>query len=586
MNSRCVWGVLLCWGLVFPDGALAQGSSPGAAAAVLRLLQSGRLPPERQGPALRLLCQRGGPRELAFAFQVALDPKRPAEQRAEVLRQLALAARQRRVRPQGDLTQLGQLLQGKEPLPVVQAAIHLAGVWALDTLAPKLALLAQDAQAPPPLRRTAIEALQRMPGKQATQSLLHLARSSAALSLRFQAAGALVARDPAIAAQVAAELIPLLNEDVELKPLLQPFLDQRGGSQQLAQALQGKALSGDVARLVLRYLYSVGRSDAELVRVLGQAAGIDLSKPPFGEKDIPELVAEVQQHGDPARGELVFRRKELSCVKCHAINGVGGNIGPDLGPLGASSPVDYILRSILFPSQAIKEQYKTRVIITSQGQIITGIQVSRDERKVVLKTAEGELRSVPVADIEEEAEGRSLMPEGLTRFLTRKELVDLVAFLSRLGKPGPWAIPQTPVIRRWEVLLRPRPEVVQQVPDPFLLQKKVRQLPKRRWQSVLALVSGHLPLSEAVQVARSEVLYLRGYVNVIKPGRAQVMLNSTQGVHAWLDGEPLPLEGKAVVELSAGRHELLFRVDTRRSAPSLRVELKPLGAAIQPVGGS
>ena len=36
------------------------------------------------------------------------------------------------------------------------------------------------------------------------------------------------------------------------------------------------------------------------------------------------------------------------------------------------------------------------------------------------------------------------MPKGLVNFMTRAEFVDLVRFLSELGKPGPYAIRSTP----------------------------------------------------------------------------------------------------------------------------------------------
>ena len=35
---------------------------------------------------------------------------------------------------------------------------------------------------------------------------------------------------------------------------------------------------------------------------------------------------------------------------------------------------------------------------------------------------------IPTADIEEETEGRSMMPQGLTKFLTHDELLDLIRF--------------------------------------------------------------------------------------------------------------------------------------------------------------
>ena len=62
--------------------------------------------------------------------------------------------------------------------------------------------------------------------------------------------------------------------------------------------------------------------------------------------------------------EAVFRRPELGCMNCHAINKAGGSIGPDLGPVGGSSPMDYIVQSILDPNASVKEEYLTKTDIT------------------------------------------------------------------------------------------------------------------------------------------------------------------------------------------------------------------------------
>ena len=45
-------------------------------------------------------------------------------------------------------------------------------------------------------------------------------------------------------------------------------------------------------------------------------------------------------------------------------------------------------------------------------------------------------RGLAAADIEEEAEGKSMMPTGLTKFLTKGELLYLIRFISELGRPG------------------------------------------------------------------------------------------------------------------------------------------------------
>ena len=72
-------------------------------------------------------------------------------------------------------------------------------------------------------------------------------------------------------------------------------------------------------------------------------------------------------------------------------------------------------------------------------KVLTGIVLERDDVRVNIRDVNGQTITVPTADIDEEAEGRSLMPQGLTVFLTRAELVDLAKFVSELGKPGPYA---------------------------------------------------------------------------------------------------------------------------------------------------
>ena len=46
----------------------------------------------------------------------------------------------------------------------------------------------------------------------------------------------------------------------------------------------------------------------------------------------------------------------------------------------------------------------------------------------------------------------SLMPDGLVDPLTRGEMIDLVRFLSELGKPGPYAPSTARIARRWETV--------------------------------------------------------------------------------------------------------------------------------------
>ena len=70
-----------------------------------------------------------------------------------------------------------------------------------------------------------------------------------------------------------------------------------------------------------------------------------------------ELLERACAHWLLTRGEAVFRRKDLTCLKCHSIAGAGGLVGPDLVSIGASAQVDYLVESLLVPNKAVKEGY-------------------------------------------------------------------------------------------------------------------------------------------------------------------------------------------------------------------------------------
>ncbi len=151
-------------------------------------------------------------------------------------------------------------------------------------------------------------------------------------------------------------------------------------------------------------------------------------------------MAEVDQNGDAARGEQVFRRSDLSCMKCHAVSKAGGQVGPDLSGIGVSSPMEYLVHSVFDPDQAIKEAYISKTVITVDGQTFSGIVADRSDSELKLKNADGREIAIPLADIDEEIEGKSLMPEGAPSLMTKGEIVDLVKFLSMLGRPGEYEV--------------------------------------------------------------------------------------------------------------------------------------------------
>jgi quinoprotein glucose dehydrogenase len=137
--------------------------------------------------------------------------------------------------------------------------------------------------------------------------------------------------------------------------------------------------------------------------------------------------------GDADAGGRVFHAKaEVSCLRCHKIKGVGGEVGPDLAGIGSRQKRDYLLESIVVPNKQIAKGFETVVLTLKNGKSQTGVLKSEDAREVRLMTADGQLIAVLKNQIDERETGKSAMPEDLTKHLSRIEIRDLVEFLAGL----------------------------------------------------------------------------------------------------------------------------------------------------------
>ena len=561
--------VLMCaLGLCLPVPALAQDSP------MVRLLKGGKVPDERQGMVLSMIAQRGTAADLRYIFDRAQQADGFApEVRAKALAALCAASENRKLRPEGDLTGIGELVEDQElNISLRESAVQLAGLWEQHGLERALGTLAAGAGTPRALRVRAMEALARLGARGAIEEL---ARPENPPPVRFAAVGALARLDTAAAAPIAVELLAA-NEDVEsVREMLSAFLSRQDGARALAEAFRSHPLKPDAARRALRAMYVLGRSDASLVAVLSAAAGIDAEVKPLDEAQMKLMVAEVLERGNATKGEDVFRRLDLNCSGCHAIGGAGGNVGPDLGPLGSTSPPDYIVRSIMQPDESIKEQYQTLMVSTVDGQILQGIVADRDDQRVVLKQADGSTRAVAVADIDEQKTGGSLMPKGLPNLITHAEFVDLVRFLSELGKPGPYAIKSTPTLVRWSVFKDLPDALAIPLSGGAALPTTIGAAANQVWGGLLATATGDVTLSEAREISKSKIIFMRSFIDASTAGSVRLELESSEGVMLWVGGVQKSLAGNAAdVDLEAGRNMVVLRVDlSKRESGTIRAEV-------------
>ena len=141
--------------------------------------------------------------------------------------------------------------------------------------------------------------------------------------------------------------------------------------------------------------------------------------------------------GDEKIGELIF--SNLSCQSCHRLGENGAAIGPSLAAVGTTLSIERIAEEILWPNRQVKEGYTVIQVLTKNGLIRQGYQrrsrESERQGNVVMQDIQSrELIRIHKNDIEAKKTSGSNMPSGLTNQLNRKQLVDLLKFLSVQGQ--------------------------------------------------------------------------------------------------------------------------------------------------------
>jgi putative heme-binding domain-containing protein len=216
----------------------------------------------------------------------------------------------------------------------------------------------------------------------------------------------------------------------EVPRLIDPLLASTGSALQLVHAL---AVAPPPARVREAAVARAAGSESADVRDLFERFLPEEQRVKrLGAVVKPEQILSLP--GDAGRGRrLFFEASGVQCRNCHRIGGQGTEVGPDLDQVGKKYDRAQILDNILDPSRQIDPKYLTYLLETKQGQTYTGILVTKDAARVVLKDANNKQVEVRAADVELMVpQQKSLMPDLLLRDLTAEQVADLTAFLSSL----------------------------------------------------------------------------------------------------------------------------------------------------------
>jgi putative heme-binding domain-containing protein len=551
---------------------------------LITLLGSDDLSGQRWNEAVNLVVARGNPQQFGTLLAIAANESDDAQRHA-LLRALVVTSRQRRFEPAGDLTSLDKLLNEDQPNSIRALAIEAVGAWKVQKHIIWLPELASDTKAPLPVRTAAISSLAIVGHPASTQLLTDFVHSNSELyEVREAAVLGIAARSPNAGAVLAIDLLSASSGSNPTR-LIQTLIQKKLGPGAMVAALKGRTLPQDAAKIAVRAIDSSGRKLDALKSAISAAGAITSGAKKLSAEEMAAFVADVRINGDRTRGEAVYRRASLSCMKCHAIGGAGGKVGPDMGSIGGSAQIDYLVQSLLDPNAKVKEGYHTVIVVTDDGKTFSGIKVRQTDSQLILRNAEGVETAVALNTIDEQVNGTSLMPAGLSDKLTHQELVDVVRFLSELGKVGGLQVSRDRIVRNWQVLL-PSNDVTYKLRRTRLA-SVTEDDPAFVWQSAYSRVSGELPLSDLPKVmyrgpfkkAPAGLNFLRFSLDVGTAGEVELALNSIDGITIWLDGIQIESAVATKLNLKAGRHQITMMVSQVERAEPVQIQVNDVAGS-------
>lgn len=229
-----------------------------------------------------------------------------------------------------------------------------------------------------------------------------------------------------------------------------PFLFDRNLDPSAAnELLSALCRQKEGAKRVLKALKS---SPSEDVPELARQAVVILKQTPWGRiqkgfeelvpsstvarsEELPERSELVKRTGNVEQGRIAFRQSRNTCVSCHRVEGFGKDVGPDLSEIGKKLGKDALYEAILDPSAGISVGYEGWEITLESGEEFSGILLGEQDGQITMRNLLGESVFIQKEDVFEKRRMKvSIMPGGLDQVISQTDLVNLVEYLSQLGR--------------------------------------------------------------------------------------------------------------------------------------------------------
>ena len=329
--------------------------------------------------------------------------------------------------------EVGKLIQDRLAMlmnasPDVQkAVIKLAGDSADNDggakwMADSLLEFANDTKADGSVRAAAIAALESLNDDRLLETIGNGMRDDA-VEVRMQSLTSLAKLQPKAIIQHLTQSIEK-GETQEQQHALSILgqVDASDAANRLLRQWVGKLVAGQAPAAIQLDIIEAAKHNETLK---DRIAKFDADRPTDGLSRYTECL----EGGDAERGAAIFSsRAAVSCRRCH--HSTFRSVGPAIPELGKGKERAYLLESIVYPNKQIAKGFETAIIYTNDGLTKTGTVAAETDDIIQLMTPEGDVISIRKDEIDERTTGQSAMPADLVKQLSKRDLRDLVEYLS------------------------------------------------------------------------------------------------------------------------------------------------------------
>jgi len=309
-----------------------------------------------------------------------------------------------------------------------ESAAKLAARYEIKVAEPLLLDIVQDVIRPSSERVASLRALAAIKSPQ-LKSVVEVSLKDVDPGLRSEARRQIITTDPARAVTLLAETMTSDSVPEQQAAISTLATLKRDDADAVLDQWLARLAKRETPEAVQLDLLDAAKARATKT-MLEQVAAFDATRKPDDHlRDYRESLA----GGNDVRGkEIFFGRSEVSCRRCHKIDGNGGEVGPDLSRSGLDKTREYLLEAMVDPNKQIAKGFETAILQMADGKVHAGIIKSDDGQRIQLQKPEGAIVVPEKSAIEDRAVGKSGMPEDLVKKLTKSDVRDLVEYLSTL----------------------------------------------------------------------------------------------------------------------------------------------------------